>query len=116
MSALRVTVDRDSGAVAAAIEQAARTVPLLVLTGRALSALADELGSMEAAAEHLCRVATEIRKPVCVNIQTADGSSTGFISPRGWSDERLAGWAAGKREELERLFGPATPGVRRWKS
>jgi len=32
-----------------------------------------------------------------------------FVSPRGWTQERLAGWAAGHHAELEAMFGDATP-------
>ena len=48
------------------------------------------------------------RRPIAANLPTATGSTTVFISPKGWGRERLAGWVAGKRDELEKMFGTAT--------
>ena len=31
-----------------------------------------------------------------------------FISPKDWTYERLRGWAAGRHQELESMFGAAT--------
>lgn len=83
--------------------------PLVCVTGRMFAELERELGGPEAVARHLCRVATNAGRPIAVNLPTgADTSRTIFISPRGWSEDRLAGWAAGHHQELERAFGPAT--------
>jgi hypothetical protein len=78
-----------------------------VTPGRALAALERELGSPEAAARHLARVAANVGKPIGVNVPTAEGSRTCFMAPKGWTQERLAGWVAGHHEVLERQFGPA---------
>lgn len=104
--ALRLTVDPSSISVAATIRRAAGISPLLVLTGRDLGDLAAELGSMEAASGSLLQIAEDIGKPIGVNLPTGpDTSSTAFIAPRGWSDERLAGWIAGHHTELEAELG-----------
>ena len=39
-------------------------------------------------------------------------STTVAIAPKGWSEERLAGYIGGIHEELEEQFGPAT--IRAW--
>ena len=68
-----------------------------------------ELGGPEAVARHLFRVATTTGRPIAANLATGlETSTTVFVSPRGWSEDRLRGWAAGKRDELEAVFGPAT--------
>jgi len=107
-------VDTSCISVASSIAAMARSAatsngPLVVVTGRAYADLADELGSDEAAARHLFHVATNSGHPIAVNLPTGtDTSRTIFISPRGWSEDRLAGWAAGRHAELEAAFGPAT--------
>jgi hypothetical protein len=106
---LHRTIDSEVVSPAGAIELAAQTGPLLVLTGRALNDLADELGSDEAAMRHLLRVAETVNKPIAVNVETGpDTSSTVFLAPRSWTPERLRGWAAGHHEALEATFGAAT--------
>ena len=106
------TVSIDAGAVSPsrALATVARLHDRLVcVTHRAHAELVAELGSDEAAARHLTRVATNTGRPIAVNLPTGpDTSSTLFVSPRGWSRERLAGWAAGHVGELEVAFGPAT--------
>ncbi len=104
---LTVRVDPAAVSMAAAISAAAEAAPLMVVTSRALADLADELGGFEQAARELLAVAESINKPICVNLVTgADSSSTAFVAPRSWTEERLKGWAAGHRELLERQFGP----------
>jgi len=106
---MTVTVDPSALSMAASIRAAAQASPLLCLTGRAFNDLAHELGGHGAAAEHLLTVAEEIGHPLGVNFETgADTSSTVFIGPRGWSEERLQGWVAGRHVELEAEFGPVT--------
>ena len=99
-----------SRALAAAARAAAYDGgPLVAITGRAYLDLIAELGSDEAAARHLARVATNTARPLCVNLPTGpDTSTTVFVAPKGWTDERLRGWAAGHHAELEAAFGPAT--------
>ena len=82
--------------------------PLLVLTHRSLADLERELGSYQAAASCLLRIATDTGKPIGVNVPTRDGSRTMFIPPRGWSSDKLKGWIGGHHELLERQFGAAT--------
>ncbi len=97
-----------SRSIAGLARAAGRT--LVCVTHRAYADLVDELGSDEAAARHLCRVATNTGRPICVNLPTgAETSTTVFVSPRGWSSDRLAGWAAGRHAELEATFGDAPP-------
>jgi len=103
---LHITADPAAVSIASAIRAAAEAAPLLVVSGRALADLARELGGEEAAAAFLLTLAEEIGHPIAVNMATgADTSSTAFIPPRGWSTERVAGWVAGRHQELEREFG-----------
>ena len=107
---MTVTVDASELSMAAAIRRMAVAAPMLVLTGRAFNDLARELGSIEAAVGELLAIAAANNRPVGVNFKTGeDASSTAFISPRDWTEERLAGWVAGKHEELEAQFGAAVP-------
>ena len=106
---LNLKVDAARVSMAAAIRQAARVAPLLVVKQRAFADLAAELGSMEAAVGELLSVAESVNRPVAVNMPTgADASSTVFISPRGWTEERLRGWIGGRHAELEGAFGRVT--------
>jgi len=103
---LNIQVDPEAVSVAESIRTAAEVAPLLVLSSRALANLADELGTMEAAAEYLQGVAEATNKPLAVNIPDGpDRSSTCFIAPKDWSEERLKGWAAGHHQKLAARFG-----------
>ncbi|HZO26700.1 MAG TPA: hypothetical protein VFH48_12010 [Chloroflexota bacterium] len=108
---VHVAIDAATVSQARAIAATARQVPLMVLTGRALADLADladELGGPEAAMRHLTHVATNTGRPIGCNLPTAEGSSTLFVAPKGWTPERLAGFVAGHHAELEAQLGPAT--------
>ncbi len=103
---LRVTADASKVSMAASIRAMASVAPLFVIGVRALGDLADELGSMDAAATYLVQIAESNNRPIAVNLPAPDGSSrTAFIAPRGWTEERLAGWIAGHHAELEQQFG-----------
>ena len=103
---MTLTVDASEISMAASIRVAAQAAPFLCLTTRALRNLADELGGHEGAADFLLEVAEEIGHPVAVNLPTGpDSSSTAFLPPRGWTEERLQGWVAGHHEELTEQFG-----------
>ena len=105
-STLKLTVDASAVRPSAALCAAAQGAPLLVITGRRLSHAAAELGSHEAAAGYLFELAESIGKPVAVNVDTgAETSSTAFIAPRSWTEERLQGWIGGHHAELEGAFG-----------
>jgi hypothetical protein len=109
MSTARVTIDAGRVPPSKALAVLARSVPLLVVTHWAYAELVDELGGEDAAVRHLARVATNTGKPLAVNLPTGSETSTSvFVSPKGWSEEGLAGWAAGHHAELEAAFGPAT--------
>ncbi len=106
-----LTIDADhispSRSIAALARAAGRT--LVVVTGRAYADLVDELGGDEAAARRLFEIATDTGRPLAVNLPTGpETSTTMFIAPRGWSEDRLRGWAAGRHAELEAAFGPAS--------
>jgi hypothetical protein len=106
---LRITIDAARVSPAKAIAAAARATTLVVLTDRAFRELADELGGPDSASRHLLRVATNTGRPIAANLPTGDDTSTTvFIAPKGWTDERLQGWAAGHHDVLEEAFGPAT--------
>ncbi len=107
---MRVAVDAGAVSVARSIAAAARLAPLLVLTHRSLADLVRELGGYERAARYLLRTATNAGKPIGVNAPTGpDTSRTWFIPPKGWTQEKAAGWIAAHHAELERAFGDATP-------
>jgi hypothetical protein len=107
VDAERVSIARSLAALA---RMAARdNGPLVCVTGRAFLDLADELGGDEAAARHLARVATNSGRPILVNFETPDGSRTIVVGPKGWTDQKTAGWIAARHGELEAAFGPATP-------
>ena len=106
VDAERVSVARSLAALARA--SARDGGPLVCLTARSYADLCTELGSDEAAARPLFRVATNTARPIAVNLPTGpETSTTVFVAPRAWTDERLAGWAAGHHEALEAAFGAA---------
>ena len=106
---VRVAVDAGAG-VARSIAAAARLAPPLVLTHRSLNDLAAELGGYDQAAPYLLRTAPNAGKPIGVNAPTGpDSSRTWFIPPKGWTQEKAAGWIAAHHAELECAFGDATP-------
>ncbi len=106
MRTATVTID---GATVSPSKALAATAPLVVVTDRCYGELVAELGAAEAVIAHLIRVATNADKPIGVNLTSGpDRSTTVFIGPKGWSDERVAGWIGGHREALEAAFGDAT--------
>ncbi len=106
--ALHLTADADAHSMVTAIRRVAPVSSLLVITQRALRELAAELDGYEAALAELLAIAEEIGHPIAVNLPTgADTSSTAFVSPRGWTEERLQGWIGGHHAELEDAFGTA---------
>ena len=101
-----VTIDAEHVSPSEALGAFAPAAPLLVVTDCAFGALLDELGSMEAAVRRVMRVATDAGRPVGVNMPTGPGTSTTvFISPRGWADERTQGWVAAHHEALAARLG-----------
>ena len=109
-----MTIDAEHVSVSRALAALARASardggPLVCVSHRALADLADELGGYDGAARRLLAIATNTGRPLAVNAPTVDGSRTMFVAPRDWTEERLRGWAAGRHEELEAMFGPATP-------
>ncbi len=106
---MRITADASKVSMAASIRATAQAAPLFLLTVRALADLADELGGMDAAVAFLLGIAESNNRPVAVNLPAPDGSSrTAFLAPRHWTEERLAGWTAGRHQELEDEFGRIT--------
>lgn len=107
---LHVTVNSATVSTAKAIAATARGGPLVMLTERAFANLVDELGSREAALRHLLRVSENVGKPIGLNVATGEDTSRSmFIAPRSWTTARLKGWVAGRRPEIESMFGQATP-------
>jgi hypothetical protein len=106
---LRLTINSARISPAKAVAATARTGPLVILSDRAFRELQAELGGLEPAVRHLLRVAENVGKPLGVNMATGEGtSSTAFIAPRSWSEERLRGWIGGHHQELEAMFGEST--------
>ena len=108
-AAVRVTIDAARVSPSRAIGRAARSAPLLILTGRMFGELADELGGQEAAMHHLLRISERTNRPIGCNFKTPEGSRTAFVAPRSWSQERLRGWVGGKHEDIAAAFGPGVP-------
>ena len=103
---MTVTVDAERVSPSKALRVAAGSAPLLVVTGRALG----ELGGVEAAVRFLITVATNVGRPIGVNVPTGpDSSRSVLVPPKGWGEERLAGWVAGRHREIEAALGPAVP-------
>jgi hypothetical protein len=103
-----ITINDATVSTAKAIMAAARTGPLVILTGRAWTELRAELGGSDAAMRHLLRVAENVGTPIGVNFETGeDTSSSAFLAPRSWTQERLRGWIAGHHEVIETIFGKA---------
>ena len=106
---MTVMVDAERVSVAETLRRVAAFSPLLVVKERALRDLAAELGGAEAAAAFLLELAEANNRPIAVNCETGiDRSSTAFIAPRHWSQERLTGWVGGRHVELEGAFGEIT--------
>ncbi len=111
--ALHVTVDTQAHTPTELIGAVARMGVPVVLTARMLLDLSEELDGYEAATAWLIGLATETGQPAAVNVPDGpDHTVTVLLAPRGWTDEKLKGWAGGMHEELEEMFGPAT--IRPW--
>ena len=109
MRAATVTIDAATVSPSKALAATARLAPLVVVTGRAYGEMLAELGSDELVITHLIRVATNVDRPIGVNLTSGtDTSTTVFIGPKHWSDDRVAGWIRGHHEALEEAFGDAT--------
>ena len=109
MRAATVTIDAATVSPSKALAATARLAPLVVVTGRAYGEMLAELVAAELVIAHLIRVATNVDRPIGVNLTSGtDTSTTVFIGPKHWSDERVAGWIGGHHEALEQQFGDAT--------
>ena len=109
MNAARVTIDAARVSPAKSLAVAARASDALVcVSGRMFDELAAELAGYDRATRYLVKIATNVGRPLAVNIPTADGSRTVVVGPKGWAQERTAGWVAARHEALERMFGAAT--------
>ena len=111
MRTATIAVDTDRVSPSRSLAAVARTGhQLVVVTDRMFGELERELGSPEAVARHLARVATNTGKPLAVNLASgSDTSRTIVVGPKGWSEGKTAGWVAARHAELEAAFGPATP-------
>jgi hypothetical protein len=94
-----------------AIRMVAATTQMIAISPRMLVRLCEEVGSAERTWAWIAALASEIRRPIAVNMIVNDqgDSQTLLIGPQGWSDTRVQGWAAGLKDELEASFGPAKP-------
>jgi len=111
--ALHVTVDTAQHRPTELIGAVARRGIPVVLTARMLLDLSEELGGYQQATAWLIGLATETGQPAAVNVPDGpDHTVTVLLALRGWTDEKLKGWAGGMHEELEEMFGPAT--LRAW--
>ena len=107
---LHVTIDADTLSPSATLRATVGGQPSALVTERFFDALSAELGGSRAAAEFSVYIANKSGRPIGYNFSKGDGESrTVFMSPRGWSQERLSGYVAAHHEALEHLFGDATP-------
>ena len=71
--ALRIGVDPAAVSPSRVIAETARIAPLLVLTGHAFADLIAELGGPDAAWRQLLRIATNVNRPIGVNLTDRRG-------------------------------------------
>jgi hypothetical protein len=108
-SALRLTIDTECLRPSAVLRAAAEAGTTVGLTHRMLRDLEAELGGMDPAIEWLIGLAAMTGRPVFVNLPNGpDASQTIALAPKGWGQERLAGFVGGLKGELESVYGPAT--------
>ena len=96
------------GAAGLAIRRvAAAGQATVVVTAATFSYLKRDCGGSERRAlEWLAKLAAETGKPIALNLPDGrDRSVTSFISPPGWSEDRLKGFIAGRHAELEAVLG-----------
>lgn len=80
--------------------------PALLITARAYSHVRAECGSDQAAWHWLAQRARYGSRPIFVNVEDPDGTSTTVaLAPHGWTPEKLAGYVGGLGEMLEEEFG-----------
>lgn len=84
-----------------AVERLAATAPLLVMKEDLFTDLVGEMGGVQEAVSWLVELAANVGHPIALHVE----GTTTFLSPPGWSSERLQGWAAGHAETLEQAFG-----------
>jgi hypothetical protein len=106
---MKLAADPARISMAAAIRAAAEAAPLPALTGRALSDLAEELGSRGAAAECVRSLVEANDRPIAINVPTGgDTSRTICIAPKRWSSERPRGRIGARHTEFRDAFGPVS--------
>jgi hypothetical protein len=106
---IRILVDCSRASPSETYSLLAEGVPshvLLLLTSRAVRELRQELHTWERVGEWAAELATRLNRPVALNLPDRDGSSRTMVLAPNWSHERLAGYVAGRHEELEAEFGP----------
>jgi hypothetical protein len=111
VTALRALLDLDPpGAAGLAIRRiAANTDATPVVTAATFSYLRRDCGGEERAFKWLANLAAEMQRPIALNLPDGrERSVTVFISPPDWTEERLQGYIAGRREELEQFLGAIT--------
>jgi hypothetical protein len=80
---------------------------MLVLGPGIWRELRRELQSVSAVGQWVVELAVRLDRVILLNVPDRDGGScTLTLSPPGWSQERLAGYIAGRHSELEEAFGP----------
>jgi hypothetical protein len=105
---LHAVLDFDPpGAAGLAIRRvAAAGQATVVVTAATFSYLRRDCGSDKRALDWLAKLAAETGQPIALNLPDGeDRSVTTFISPKGWTEERLRGFIAGRHAELEAVLG-----------
>ena len=93
-----------------AVRRATESARLVIVSVRTLTELVQELGSMPKVTRWLEQLATDIGRPIAVNVPTPTGSETVVICLPDWTDERLIGCAAALHAALEQACDPALSG------
>ena len=105
-SALRIITDGNAVKPSTILEELADSTPLLVMTTAFWRNLVAELGSENEALPFVLDLVNRRESPIGLNLQLdADRSRTVWLPPRVWSQDRLMGWVAARREEIESEFG-----------
>lgn len=93
----------ETGSYQEAVERMAASDALAMVRPEMFVHLLQEMGAVEPVLQWLAGLAEGTGRPIALHLE----GITTFLSPPGWSNERLQGWAAGHAEELEEAFGRA---------
>lgn len=89
------------------LETVGPAVPVVIITGELLRSLEREKRGYRKTTRYLVKLAESWQQPIILNAPTGDGNSQSVvIGPRSWDRERLSGWLARNRPQIEEALGP----------